>query len=230
MGKYIIHFDDKHWQDLDDELYYRCFEIPWFSTTKTTISRLTPYTEDSAYAHGYTEAESKYREIRDELEKQAYQRGYEEAYDTAYADAEGIYESGKRAMYQKGLKDAWECARKIVLPGDVSGIYLADLEEIFDRSSLQDVIKDYSPSEAIEKIQKYEQKKEKEEIKVGDEVNAPFGKAIVVNIDSVAEKIWLVYADGHGGFEYFKDAPTKTGRHFPEIAEVFAKMKESDNG
>ena len=228
MGTYIIHFDDKPWEDLDDELYYRCFEIPWFSTTKTTISRLTPYTEDSAYAHGYTEAESKYREIRDELEKQAYQRGYKEAYDTAYADAEEIYESGKRAMYQKGLKDAWEAARKIVLPGDVSGIYLADLEEIFDRSSLQDVIKDYSASECIEKIRAYEQ--EKEEIKVGDEVNAPFGKAIVVNIDSVAEKIWLVYADGHGGFEYFKDAPTKTGRRFPEIDEVLQKMKESDNG
>ena len=228
MGTYIIHFDDKPWEDLDDELYYSCFEIPWFSTTKTTISRLTPYTEDSAYAHGYTEAESKYREIRDELEKQAYQRGYKEAYDTAYADAEEIYESGKRAMYQKGLKDAWEAARKIVLPGDVSGIYLADLEEIFDRSSLQDVIKDYSASECIEKIRAYEQ--EKEEIKVGDEVNAPFGKAIVVNIDSVAEKIWLVYADGHGGFEYFKDAPTKTGRRFPEIDEVLQKMKESDNG
>ena len=75
MGTYIIHFDDKPWEDLDEELYYRCFEIPWFSTTKTTISRLTPYTEDSAYAHGYTEAESKYREIRDELEKQAHQRG-----------------------------------------------------------------------------------------------------------------------------------------------------------
>ena len=34
------------------------------------VKDLTPYTEDSAYAHGYTEAESKYREIRDELEKQ----------------------------------------------------------------------------------------------------------------------------------------------------------------
>ena len=159
MGTYIIHFDDKPWEDLDDELYYRCFEIPWFSTTKTTISRLTPYTEDSAYAHGYTEAESKYREIRDEMEKQAYQRGYETGYEDGYNE----------------------------------------------------------PSKG-----KF--------IQVGDEVNAPFGKAIVVNIDFFTKKIWLVYADGHGGFEYFKDAPTKTGRHFPEIAEVFAKMKETDNG
>ena len=70
----------------------------------------------------------------------------------------------------------------------------------------------------------------KGKIQVGDEVNAPFGKAIVVNIDFFAKKIWLVYADGHGGFEYFKDAPTKTGRHFPEIAAVLQKMKETDNG
>ena len=93
-------------------------------------------------------------------------------------------------------------------------------------------MKESTASEAIEKIRQYEQaQKEKEEqIQVGDEVNAPFGKAIVVNIDFFAKKIWLVYADGHGGFEYFKDAPTKTGRHFPEIAEVFAKIKETDNG
>lgn len=221
MGTYIIHFDDKPWEDLDDELYYRCFEIPWFSTTKTTISRLTPYTEDSAYAHGYTEAESKYREIRDELEKQAHQRGYEEAYDTAYADAEQIYESGKRAMYQKGLKDAWECARKIA--SDNAGRNYS----IFGQHFTVEILNTHSASECIEKIRAYEQ--DKEEIKVGDEVNAPFGKAIVVNIDSVAEKIWLVYADGHGGFEYFKDAPTKTGRHFPEIAEALRKMKENND-
>ena len=203
MGTYIVHFDDKPWQDLDDELYYRCFEIPWFSTTKTTISRLTPYTEDSAYAHGYTEAESKYREIRDELEKQAYQRGYKEAYDTAYADAEEIYESGKRAMYQKGLKDAWEAARKIVLPGDVSGIYLADLEEIFNRSSLQAVIKDYSASEAIAKIKQYEQEKDRQ-------------ARIEYNFDEIKDVLETTAKECNVSLD--------------EIAEVLQKMKEANNG
>jgi hypothetical protein len=90
--------------------------------------------------------------------------------------------------------------------------------------TIDDIMKENTASEVIAKIRAYEQEKE---IQVGDEVNAPFGKAIVVNIDSVAEKIWLVYADGHGGFEYFKDAPTKTGRHFPEIATVLDKMRSS---
>ena len=133
MGTYIIHFDDKPWEDLDDEQYYRCKEIPWFSTTKTTISRLTPYTEDAAYAHGYTEAESKYREIRDELEKQAYQRG---------------------------LADAWEAARKI---GSNSMCSLKEMGFDFSQCAVSDynpswfVVKNYSASEAIEKIRQYRQ-------------------------------------------------------------------------
>jgi len=178
MGTYIIHFDDKPWQDLDDEQYYRCKEIPWFSTTKTTISRLTPYTEDAAYAHGYTEAESKYREIRDELEKQAHQRGYEEAYDTAYADAEEIYESGKRAMYQKGLKDAWEAARKIYGSATKHGLPTEVITRIFrddgkENFNYWDIVEDFSASEAIEKIRQYEQaQKEKEEQEEKDSVTA----------------------------------------------------------
>ena len=232
MGKYIIHFDDKHWQDLDDELYYRCFEIPWFSTTKTTISRLTPYTEDSAYAHGYTEAESKYREIRDELEKQAYQRGYKEAYDTAYADAEEIYESGKRAMYQKGLKDAWEAARKICLEECDGGMQISVIKDIFNVSYYRDALRDYSASECIEKIRAYEQ--EKEEIHVGDEV-----KNTQTDARFIVTHMWVNNRGEKGvsGFNYecsafstALDLVRKTGRHFHEIAEVLRKMGETNNG
>ena len=130
------------------------------------VEDLTPYTEDSAYAHGYTEAESKYREIRDELEKQAYQRGYEEAYDTAYADAEEIYESGKRAMYQKGLKDAWWYMQKILLPswlGGYGGDVIREIFEIEENHNIEEAVLNYSASEAIEKIRQYEQKQEESE-------------------------------------------------------------------
>ena len=227
MGTYIIHFDDKPWEDLDDEQYYRCKEIPWFSTTKTTISRLTPYTEDSAYAHGYTEAESKYREIRDELEKQAYQRGYEEAYDTAYADAEGIYESGKRVMYQKGLKDAWEAARKIFsMDGEVR-------ETLLHNCFFKDIIENISASEAIEKIRQYEQEKE-EQIQVGDEVeNTQTGVRFIVThmwVNNHGEKGVSGFNRDCSAFSTTIELIRKTGRHFPEIAEVLQKMKEANNG
>lgn len=224
MGAYIIHFDDKPWQDLDDEQYYRCKEIPWFSTTKTTISRLTPYTEDSAYAHGYTEAESKYREIRDELEKQAYQRGYEEAYDTAYADAEEIYESGKRAMYQKGLKDAWDAARTLW--------NTPNRKEIFGHTTFNTVLTTLTAQEAIEKIRQYEQ--EKEEIQVGDEVTpreTEYDDMIVTRLwkdDYDSDCIDAIGFDGRIG-SFLVSRVSKTGKHY-EIAEVLAKMKEADNG
>ena len=199
MKAYIIHFDDKPWEDLDDELYYRCFEIPWFSTTKTTISRLTPYTEDSAYAHGYTEAESKYREIRDELEKQAYQRG---------------------------LADAWDAARKI---GSNSMCSLEEMGFDFSQCAVDDynpswfVVKNYSASEAIEKIRQYEQEKE-EQIQIGDEVINQNKTAVVTEITDRYTRI--MYSDG-SGYALFAKGLTKTGRHFPEIAAVLEKMRES---
>ena len=236
METYIIHFDDKPWQDLDDEQYYRCKEIPWFSTTKTTISRLTPYTEDAAYAHGYTEAESKYREIRDELEKQAYQRGYEGAYDTAYADAEGIYESGKRAMYQKGLKDAWEAARKIIHMPE------ADLLNLFPEcyaavcTSVQVFLK-YDASECIEKIRAYEQRQEERIIK-GDIVLIKSTPEVEIFVTYANEEyvsgIALTEVDGNCeiGDQYTNiriSNVEKTGKHY-DIVSVLQKMREESNG
>jgi len=176
MGTYIIHFNDKPWQDLDDEQYYRCKEIPWFSTTKTTISRLTPYTEDSAYAHGYTEAESKYREIRDELEKQA---------------------------YQKGLKDAWEAARKINCLPSSGGIENYVLGKIFGHTSNPIIMEKFSASECIEKIRQYEQEKDRQ-------------ARIEYNFDEIKDVLETTAKECNVSLD--------------EIAEVLAKMKEADNG
>lgn len=134
-------------------------------------------------------------------------------------------EKAQEEAYKRGLSDAWEAARKI------ANMPYNEEEKAFGSGGWA-FIEKHTASEAIEKIRQYEQeKKEKEEqIQVGDEVNAPFGKAIVVNVDSVAEKIWFLYADGHGGFDFFKNAPTKTGRHFPEIATVLEKMRGEQDG
>lgn len=162
MGKkYIIEVEDKPFELLSEDGFTseKLYRVKGFNSLVfdwNGLNMLTPYTEDSAYAHGYTEAESKYREIRDELEKQAHQRGYEEAYDTAYADAEEIYESGKRAMYQKGLKDAWEAARKI------RDMTWKEQKEIFGTDIYTDIIA-LSASECIEKIRQYEQRREEPE-------------------------------------------------------------------
>ena len=184
MGKkYIIEVEDKPFELLSEDGFTseKLFRVKGFNSLVfdwNGLNMLTPYTEDSAYAHGYTEAESKYREIRDELEKQAHQRGYEEAYDTAYADAEEIYESGKRAMYQKGLKDAWEAARKIYGSATKHGLPTEVITRIFrddgkENFNYWDIVEDFSASEAIEEIRQYEQaQKEKEEQEEKDSVTA----------------------------------------------------------
>lgn len=157
-----------------------------------------------------------------------------EAYDKAFEDAEQVAESGKRAMYQKGLKDAWEAARKIctnwVLPDSV-------LSEIFGMGkTIDDIMKENTASEVIAKIRAYEQEKD-EEIRVGDEVvgtytgeeeTEPF--VIIRKIPETHPTYYFgIYSKSgefcQGGLEL-----KKTGRHFPEIAEVLRKMKEADNG
>ena len=161
-----------------------------------------------------------------EVTADAYQRGYKEAYDTAYADAEEIYESGKRAMYQKGLKDAWEAARKICLEECDGGMQLLVINDIFNVSNYRDALKDYSASEAIEKIRQYEQ--DKEEIKVGDEVEAVAGKAVIIEVFGNGKDVRYMYPDASTGLNDSRNV-TRTGRHFPEIAEVLAKMKENND-
>lgn len=72
--------------------------------------------------------------------------------------------------YQKGLDDAWECAKRIALTKtDVNCPYftVAELEKIFGYSSLQSVFDTYSALEAVEKVKVHEQQKANE-IKVSD--------------------------------------------------------------
>ena len=95
------------------------------------------------------------------------------------------------------------------------------------------IMKNLTPMQAIEKIRQYEQEK-KEQIQVGDEV-----KNTQTDAKFIVTHMWV---NNHGekgvsGFNYecsafstALDLVKKTGRHFPEIAEVLQKMKETDNG
>ena len=148
----------------------------------------------------------------------AYQRGYKEAYDTAYADAEEIYESGKKAMYQKGLKDAWEAARTLW--------NTPTRKEIFGYTTFNTTLTTLTAQETIEKIRQYEQEQE-EQIQVGDEViNDEDVRAVTVDMDDYL----LHVLDENGVIQAFpREDAVKTGRHFPEIAEVLRKMKENND-
>ena len=164
-----------------------------------------------------------------EVTADAYQRGYENGFVAGHLKAEKSGQSFYEDGYKRGLNDAWEAARKICLNDCDGGLTVMEIAKIFDVSYYRDALKNYSASVAMEKIRQYEQEKE-EEIQVGDEIEAVSGKAVVVYVDDVDEhKVRYVYSNGVYAFNYI-DKVTKTGRHFPEIAEVLQKMGETNNG
>ena len=123
--------------------------------------------------------------------------------------------------YQRGLDDAWEAARKIVLSVDDGGLSVYDVSKVFGGESSCYVFKKHSASEAIEKLKTFEEKqKADDEIKVGDEIRHDRGwTAVVTSIDNVGFSVMDL--DGEVGSYSDISKFTKTGRHFviPKILE-----------
>lgn len=160
----------------------------------------------------------------EQVRMEAYQQGYETA-KHEYEDCTKPLDNGK--AYQQGLSDAWECARTIFCTshGELEKIF--DLEE--DDNGLLWVYHEYTASEAIEKIHQYKQKKE-EQIQVGDEVEmgcADLFSIYLGDVNGNENAVYLLFDDGSCGIHVRRAIKRKTGRHFPEIAEVLQKMKEN---
>ena len=102
--------------------------------------------------------------IRADYQKQvddAYQRGY----DKGYADKtnnDKVCKELAKDIYQRGLDDAWDAARKIVLNPDEGGTSLTDYFAVFGDGSMQSVFRNYSASEAIAKLKAYEEKRKED--------------------------------------------------------------------
>lgn len=61
--------------------------------------------------------------------------------------------------YQRGLNDAWECARKIVCDDTCGGMSMKELVEIFNKSSDAYILRDFTAQQAIEMLKAHEQKR-----------------------------------------------------------------------
>lgn len=156
-----------------------------------------------------------------EVTADAYQRGYENGFIAGHLKAEKSGQSFYEDGYQRGLNDAWEAARKIAY------MYSEERKKVFGENLIRKIQDIYSASEAIEKIRQYEEKQE--EIQVGDEVEAMAGNAVVIEVIDGGQTVRYMYPDTITGRNKACNV-TRTGRNFPEIAEVLAKMKETDNG
>lgn len=131
--------------------------------------------------------------------------------------------------YRKGRDEAWECARRITcLPQD-GGISNSGLDAIFEISDIQEIMKNFSASEALEKIREYEENKNK--IQVGDEVESFLGeKYIVYKLSDDRKTAYGLdltdYPVKQNVFTVSK--AKKTGRHFDEIEVLLEKMRKKE--
>lgn len=152
------------------------------------------------------------------------QKALEEARKKGYEEAEMIWTapSSKNEFYRKGLDDAWEAARKIVLSPYEGGMSLADLFAIFGIVSMQQFFRKYSASQAIEKLKAYELN---DKVEVGDEVKPSYSDiaGVVTLIDG--DTIYVLWRDGSSTSTLKLKEVRKTGRHF-EIESILREMSD----
>lgn len=164
-----------------------------------------------------------------------FENGYDQGYmdgkaDTPFTDTE----EAENKAYNRGLNDAWNMARKIILYDADDGVYSPDvLREMFGTSAIQLIFKYNTVAEAIAKIKEYEDKQKQDaEIKVGDEVvlNDDYGneKAIVLVKDKNPYPYSVLIQEGTNRWIKENAIERKTGRHFDQIAEVLKELRGAE--
>lgn len=209
MEKYIVELYDENVRSVDGYDWLQLLiSVADKSVMVETAIQLLPYTES-------------------DMGKEAYQKGYEDAAVKISSDEQAIAEKA----YQSGLSDAWEAARKISMAEINGRCSWKSMKNIFGIDIPSKIFKNFTASESIEKLKAYEQE-QGTEIKVGNEVKAFEKKPFIVTGIGYGYDEKDVYYHGfvtENGISTSakKDECVKTGRYFPEIAEVMRKMKES---
>lgn len=201
--KYIIEIEDEAFVrqpcQYGEGWLYRAENNHSMIFDRNDLDKLKPYEADKAYWDGYK------------------------------AGQESTQKPSGEQLYQRGLDDAWTCARRIAMYPQDGGMTTSELQEVFDREhEVGEILKEHTASEAIRKIKDYEQTQNG--IKVGDEVQQKDEKwtAVVTKIED--GYMYLMTDDGTLVDDCKTDLFIKTGRSFPEIVEVQkAIMRKGDD-
>lgn len=166
-----------------------------------------------------------------ELIEQAYQRGFKAGADNERKNRKILTNESIIELIEQGRNEAWETAYKLAsmeywkcneILGD--GVLTIETnEEIFTRCTA---------SEAIERIKAYEEQKKQEEdneIRVGDVVRNDDVEAVATWCDGKNWNGFLLKGEGVGEVGQVYSCMScnewkKTGRTFPEVAEVLKKL------
>lgn len=164
------------------------------------------------------------------LECEAYDEEIDNTYELKYRNWHGDEEftnfvtvdvlHAPDELYNKGLNDAWELAKKIVKSPNKGGYKANELAEIFGISD-KPVLDAYTPQEALAKVKEYEGR---DEIRVGDVVKLSYSyiESIVTRVSG--DIIYQLFSDGSCN-AIGKEDLEKTGKHFDSIDEF---MKQED--
>jgi len=129
--------------------------------------------------------------------------------------------------YQRGLEDAWEAARRIVVDTDHGGLALGTLSGIFGTQSYSYIMRENTVQEAIDKIKAYEDK-HSDRIEVGDEVDwegVNFTVLRVFTPKGCYEQCDGFDSDGNGYTNILTKDVKKTGKHY-DIQSILEAMRE----
>ena len=161
--------------------------------------------------------------------RKAYDRGYKDGQAaTPFTDTE----EAENKAYNRGLNEAWKAAKKIhdgQIPYEVFG-----LDKIGNGLSYASPLnwgETITAQEVIAKIKEYEDKQDAE-IKVGDEVKDFYNHIGVVITDEPSqgsEFISVLFTNQSHVQLYPVKELIKTGKHYPQIAEVMKELRGAEN-
>lgn len=132
---------------------------------------------------------------------------------------------GYELGYSKGLDDAWEAARKIVLPTRDGGITWSVLRKIFSNADISsDILKNYGARSAVRRLDEFVNL---HSFKVGDEVRSDTGclTMVITYIDSEGRLYGLDKKCGCTVSGKEPERFVKTGRRYEELDKLMEAFR-----
>lgn len=116
----------------------------------------------------------------DAIRKEAFEQGYERGTH----DAKRVFEGHADEAYQKGLDEAWNAVRKLLLLERDGGLSTSKIDDMFGGLHCREVVSQFSASAVVNCIRKYEQKEGEERMardgEIHPDMEQSFDKAVRV--------------------------------------------------
>lgn len=162
----------------------------------------------------FLECEVREKDIDDNTYTLRYKNWYGDKYSkTDYVKDNVLHTTDE--IYNKGLNDAWNLTKKIVLLARDGGYSWQELKDIFGYTDRESVFETYTPQEALAKVKAYEEECNK--IKVGDVVTTNGSELEGIVTKVVGHVVYRLFRDGSCG-DFYKEDLVKIG-HFDSIDE-----------